>query len=328
MIGRESVSVVIPCFNAEATVGEAIESALRQTWHDIEIIVVDDGSDDGSAELLRGFGARIRIESGPNRGASAARNRGTALATGAYVQYLDADDLLAPEAIERRLRALTETGADVAYSDWQRFEESADGSQNLGEIVVRHIDDVDPDPEIACATFFWAPPVALLYRRRIIDAIGEWNERLPVIQDARFLFEAARRGGRFVHVPGVSAFYRHLSTSLSRGNEAKFMLDVYRNAVEIQSLWEADGTLTPPRKRALAGIFDMTARSLFRFHMPEFDDAVNRLKAVSKRHFGYPEIAQRISRLAGHDVAVAALGAITASAYLAREMRSIFVNKR
>src|SRR5580704_7721487 len=137
MIRRDSVSVVIPCFNAEATVADTIESALTQTWEDLEIIVIDDGSTDSSTNVLRSFGNRIRANFGPNRGASAARNTGTTLATGAYIQYLDADDLLAPEAIERRLAALNENGADVAYSDWQRFETGTDGSRRFGEINAR-----------------------------------------------------------------------------------------------------------------------------------------------------------------------------------------------
>jgi glycosyltransferase involved in cell wall biosynthesis len=318
MTGR--VSVVIPCFNAAVTVGEAIESALAQSWRDVEIIVVDDGSSDSSAEVLRSFANRIRIDSGPNRGASAARNRGTALAAGAYIQYLDADDLLTPEAIERRLLALDDTGADVAYSDWQRFELSAVGSHRLGEIVVRRIEEVDPDAEIACATHFWAPPAALLYRRRIVEAIGGWNERLPVIQDARFLFDAARCRARFVHVPGVSALYRRASSSLSRGNERAFMLDCYRNGIEIQTLWETDGALTPVRQAALAGIFDMTARAFFQFGMPEFDDAVMRLRVVCERRWGYPEIAHHIEQLTGHNVATVTTGA---AKRLARRLRAL-----
>lgn len=323
MTGR--VSVVIPCFDAAATVGEAVASALAQSWRDVEIVVVDDGSSDGSAEALRSFADRIRVDCGPNRGASAARNRGTALATGAYIQYLDADDLLAPEAIERRLLALDDTGADVAYGDWRRFETGADGARRMGEIVARRIEDVDTDAEIACATAFWAPPAALLYRRRIVEAIGGWNERLPVIQDARFLFDAARHRGRFVHVPGVSAFYRQAASSLSRRNDRAFMLDCYRNGMEIQSLWQADGPLTPAHKAALAGIFDMTARAFFQFGMAEFDDAVVRFKEVSGRRFGYPEIAHRVSRLAGRDVALAS---VAMGAKLARGLRSLRDDKR
>lgn len=320
MTASPTVSVVIACFNAEATIGETVESALAQTWLDLEIIAVDDGSTDGSAKILRGFGGRIRAESGPNRGAGAARNRGTALASGAYLQYLDADDLLAPQAIKTRLAALRESDADVAYGDWRRFATGADGSRRLGEIVARRMEDVDPDPEVACATAFWSPPAALLYTRRIVEVIAGWNERLPVIQDARFLFDAARRGARFVHVAGVSAFYRHAGRSLSRGNERNFMLDVYRNGIEIQSLWESDGPLTPARKRALAGIFDMTARTFFRLDMVEFDDAVTRFRRMSGRRLGYPEVARCVSRLAGRDVAV---GLLAVGAQLTRGLRSL-----
>lgn len=314
------VSVVIPCFNAEATLGEAVKSALVQTWRNIEIIVLDDGSSDASAGILRSFGNRIRVEWRPHRGASAARNRGTALASGAYIQYLDADDLLALDAVERRVAALQSTGADVAYGDWQRFSLDAQRARRVGEIVARHMEDIDPDPEIACATSFWAPPAALLYNRRIVEAIAGWNERLPIIQDARFLFDAARHRARFVHVPGVSAFYRDAGRSLSRGNERAFVLDVYRNGIELQSLWEADGRLTLARKNALAGIFDMAARAFFRHDMAEFDDAVARFRQVSERRWGYPEVAHRISRLASPKFA---RSFVQLGAYVSRGLRRL-----
>lgn len=318
---NNAVSVVIPCYNAEATVAEAIESALAQTWPDIEIVVVDDGSTDRSADILRGFKDRIRTDFGPNCGASVARDKGTMLARGEYIQYLDADDLLTPEAVASRLDALRETEADVAFADWQRFSSAPDGSRLLGQLVALRMQDLAPDPELACATTFWAPPAALLYRRCIVDAIGGWNERLPVIQDARFLFDAARQKARFVHVPGVSAFYRDSGASLSRGDEGRFMLDVYRNAIEIQSLWQTEGPLTRPRKMAIAGIFDMTARTFFHLGMPEFDDAVTRFKQVSDRRFGYPEIAHAISAIAGRDFALAAAKFLAQMARLPRAWR-------
>lgn len=111
------VSIVVPCYNAERFLVETLDSAFAQTYPHTEIIVIDDGSTDGTAELIRSYGGRVNAEFGPNRGASAARNRGTALARGEFIQYLDADDQLLSDAIERRVAALQETGADVAYSD-------------------------------------------------------------------------------------------------------------------------------------------------------------------------------------------------------------------
>jgi len=316
------VSVIVPCFNAAGTVGEAIRSALDQDQDGLEIIVIDDGSTDASADVIRSFGDRIRAEFGPNRGASAARNRGTALAHGEFIQYLDADDLLVAGTLERRLAALRESGADVAYVDWQRLERAPDGSFQPGTTIERDMASVDPDPEIACATTFWAPPVTLLYRRTIVDSIGGWNETLPVIQDARFLFDAARLGARFVHVPGIGGLYRvHGDTSLSRRDSRAFVLDIHRNACQIQALWEAQGGLTAPRRAALAGIFDHVARNLFLWGLPEFDDAVARLRALrpgSRWH--YPEVAHALSRLLGAPLARTVMGALAGSRSRMRQL--------
>src|SRR3954463_8415699 len=97
------VSIIIPCFNAERYVGDAIRSALAQTYDSIEVIVIDDGSTDGSLKVIKSFGDAVRIESQPNAGACAARNHGIDLARGEYVQFLDADDLLHPEKIARQM---------------------------------------------------------------------------------------------------------------------------------------------------------------------------------------------------------------------------------
>src|SRR5437764_379604 len=99
------VSIIIPCYNAERFLMETLESAFVQSYTHTEIIVIDDGSNDRTAELIRSCGKRVRSSFGPNRGASAARNRGMGLARGEFIQYLDADDLLVPDAIERRVDA-------------------------------------------------------------------------------------------------------------------------------------------------------------------------------------------------------------------------------
>jgi glycosyltransferase involved in cell wall biosynthesis len=114
---RTLVSILIPCFNAERWIGQAIEGALVQTHASSEIIVVDDGSSDGSLDVIKGFGKHIRWESGPNRGGNAARNQLLALARGSWLQYLDADDYLLPDKIERQIAFLGEhPDADIVYS--------------------------------------------------------------------------------------------------------------------------------------------------------------------------------------------------------------------
>src|SRR5215475_6828332 len=85
------VSIVIPCYNAERFLVETLQSAFNQSYPYTEIIVVDDGSTDGTGALIRAFADRVRAEFQPNRGVCAARNYGTALARGEFIQYLDAD---------------------------------------------------------------------------------------------------------------------------------------------------------------------------------------------------------------------------------------------
>jgi glycosyltransferase involved in cell wall biosynthesis len=99
------VSIIMPCYNSECFVGEAIQSALDQSYPNCEIIVIDDGSTDRSLEVIQSFGDRIHWESQSNQGACAARNRGLALAKGVYVKFADSDDRLLPETIYDQLRA-------------------------------------------------------------------------------------------------------------------------------------------------------------------------------------------------------------------------------
>lgn len=117
------VSIIIPCYNAERWLAETLESALAQTWPDKEIILVDDGSTDGSLALAKTFGSRgVNVVAQANAGAAAARNTGLRLATGDYLQFLDADDLMAPDKIERQVRRLQAEGADcLATCAWGRF---------------------------------------------------------------------------------------------------------------------------------------------------------------------------------------------------------------
>src|ERR1700688_2815435 len=101
------VSVLIPCYNAEKYVGETLESVFRQTWPELEVIVVDDGSTDGSAAVVRSFARpNLRLIQQANRGQTGALNVCCSQATGDFVQYLDADDLIDPDKIALQVERL------------------------------------------------------------------------------------------------------------------------------------------------------------------------------------------------------------------------------
>src|ERR1700730_5442370 len=122
---RMKVTIGIPVFNCETWVATAIQSALEQTWPDKEIIVVDDGSTDRSAEICRSFGSRIRFVQQPNRGGNAARNQVCKLSSGEWIQFLDADDYLKPDKIHSHLDSRADPlDADILCSatiieDWR-----------------------------------------------------------------------------------------------------------------------------------------------------------------------------------------------------------------
>jgi len=129
------ISVVIPCYNSADTIAATIESVLSQEV-ETEIIVVNDGSTDGSADVLERLRPAIQVITTPNRGASAARNAGTELATGEFIQYIDSDDLLAPQTLAARVDSIERTKTDLAHTGWQKFTIDASGTAIPGEISI------------------------------------------------------------------------------------------------------------------------------------------------------------------------------------------------
>ena len=122
---RPIVSVIIPCKNAAAWLGEAMKSCLGQTWREIEIFVVDNGSTDASLNVARRYeGQRVTVLECPRPGASAARNLGLERARGELIQFLDADDVLDREKIRVQVARLsTAPTGTVASGAWVRFRD-------------------------------------------------------------------------------------------------------------------------------------------------------------------------------------------------------------
>jgi glycosyltransferase involved in cell wall biosynthesis len=124
------VSVVVPAFNAEQHIAEAVNSVLAQTYQPVEILVVDDGSSDATREIVAGFGPRVRSFAQTNAGAGAARNRGIAQATGRYIAFLDADDLWPPPKLARQVEILEQNPAcRMVFGHVQQFRQ---GGEDLG----------------------------------------------------------------------------------------------------------------------------------------------------------------------------------------------------
>ncbi len=302
------ISIIIPCYNAERTLAATIASALDQDVEK-EVIVVNDGSTDGSAEIVREFGDRIRSLSTPNRGVSSARDSGTKLAGGQYIQYLDSDDLLASATLGTRLEAVALGEADVVCTDWQKMKLDPDGTCVLADIIRPDLTALEQDAEAATATsIFWAPPAALLYRREIVERIGGWPPGLPVIQDARYLFEAARHKARFAHVARIGAYYCVSPDSLSRRNRSRFIADCARNASEIESIWREQGTLAPSRVDALVQMWTHVANGALLSGLDEFEEARAKYNRLAVRRSLF-EAGYLLRRIVGSSAAASVLQA-------------------
>lgn len=187
------VSVVIPCFNSAAYVREALESVLQQTLRAVELVVVDDGSLDGTRtvveKVVAEHGDRAwRLLHQPNAGVAAARNRGIAAARGRYLLPLDADDRIAPSMLATCAAVLaTDRQVDVVFTDREDFGELT-GIFQSGRF------------ELDRLKYFNQLPYAALYRREVWTATGGYQINVSGFDDWGFWVAAAARGFRGHHV--------------------------------------------------------------------------------------------------------------------------------
>ena len=258
------VSIVVPCFNGDAFVAEAIRSALAQTWDSIEIVVVDDGSTDQSREVIREFGDRVKLIATPNRGGGAARNTGIDAATGEFIQFLDCDDVLLADCVAHKMSAETENG-ESPVCDWRTVGE------NGRDVEIQHA-VLDGDPVAAQLRNQMPTPSPLHRRRDLLDA-GGFDESLPCSQERDLHLRLACRGIVFRRLPEVLHEVRRRVGSVSS--------DYLRVLVQhekiflrcIESLRE-NGGWTKPRAAAFAQAFARDGQHLMRY--PSQSDTAKR----------------------------------------------------
>ena len=250
------VSIIIPCFNAEAWLDATIRSARAQTWPETEIIVVDDGSSDGSLALAHLHeGARVTVVSQENRGAAAARNRGLRLARGSFVQFLDADDLLSPDKVAAQMEVLSDAPADsVASCRWGRFRSDPSEAAFSDTAVFR---DFIPARDFlihVAATSDMMHPASWLTPRAVAEAAGPWDESLSLNDDGEYFCRVLLRASSIRYSPDGSVWYRSgLGGSLSGQISRRAMVSAHRSiALFACHLLSADNS---PQTRAALAIY-------------------------------------------------------------------------
>jgi glycosyltransferase involved in cell wall biosynthesis len=205
------VSVIIPCYNGEAFLKEAIDSVLAQTYRNVEIIVVDDGSTDGSAEIARKLPVRYIRQ--PNSGLTASRNLGIRESQGDYIVFLDADDRLKTEAIETGLRVLIHR-PECALTVGDHLFISENGSHLAYSrkdcLAALHY-------EALLKSNFIEMISSVVFRRSVLDAVGGFDTGLRVAEDYELYLRIARAYPICCH-PAVVAEYRMHHTNASHNS--------------------------------------------------------------------------------------------------------------
>jgi glycosyltransferase involved in cell wall biosynthesis len=181
------VSVIIPTYNRDAMVSEAVASVFEQTFKDFELIVVDDGSTDGTASLLSRFGSSLRPLQQEHRGVSAARNRGVAEARGELIAFLDSDDLWLPEKLAVQVSYLrTFPRAALCHTEeiWLRRGRRVNPRRRHAKAAGKDFVRLLRESLIS--------PSAVLIRRPVLEEAGGFDESLPACEDYALWLKLAR----------------------------------------------------------------------------------------------------------------------------------------
>lgn len=233
------VSILVPCYNAEQWLAETLTSALSQTWPYKEIIVVDDGSSDGSLEIAKQFESPIvKVISQQNQGASAARNTALRQAQGDFFQYLDADDLLSPQKIEEQVRLLQQNqNGMLAVCGTIHFFDGEPPEQGLYDDGLPFL--VDSDDPVHWLLKLWGldgdagmvHPAAWLSPRFVSDAVGPWDENLSLDDDGEYFARIVLNSTGIRRAASSVSYYRKYcdGKSLSSGNSKRHYESAFRS---------------------------------------------------------------------------------------------------
>ena len=212
------VSVIIPTYNCAQYICEAINSVLNQTYKDFEIIVVDDGSNDGTYEKIEGWveSNRIRYLYQSNQGCSAARNYGISNSSGKYIAFLDADDKWLSGMLSRCLAVIEKDGCDLVSTD-NYIVYLREGKEIKGEI--QSYEWIEKTPEELFLTFLEVggigSPEKAVFKREIFDEVGLFDASLTVYEDLDLWIRIAKYGFTWGHIrEPLVIYYKGVEGSL------------------------------------------------------------------------------------------------------------------
>lgn len=268
-----SISVVIPCYNAKRWIAGTLKSVLAQDWPDLEIIVVDDGSSDGSPDLVRAQFPGVRLIVQANQGVAAARNTGIASATCDWITFIDADDIWMPGKLDAQWRLLsTQREAKMSYTAWRVWNSTdPEPSTSLIEELIKVNEGssyyIGPSgwiyPELLEDCCVWTSTV--FAHKSLFDAIGVFDQKLRIGEDYD-LWLRASRVTPILRVSRPLALYRIHPHSITKSPPAiNYQALALTRAIQQWGLESPDGRFAD--KRTVARALSRTWRDYSGAHL-------------------------------------------------------------
>ena len=222
------VSIIISAYNAEKLLPQTLDSVLKQSWTNLEIIVVNDGSTDNTLEVAKSYIAKgIKVISQENKGQDAALNFGYSHAKGEFIKFMDSDDLINPEMIELQVNVLAGSTEYIAYGEWARFYDNNPAGADFTQL--------DYWKDAVPLDFLTARPEGVMLQcgimlipRNIIEKAGTWDERLMLFNDTEFFTRIILQSKGVKFSKGARLYYRSgRSKSISAQRSRKFFESTY-----------------------------------------------------------------------------------------------------
>ena len=235
MINRQPlISVIIPAYNAEKYLAEALTSIINQNYDSIEIILVDDGSTDGTAKVAAVFETRVRYVYQENSGPPAARNKGLSMAQGNVIAFLDSDDLWSDKKLELQLKRLTDKPhleIVIGHTQRLRLSKSCDGDQEF-------IPFLSPQPMLSLGS--------AIIRKSAFDKVGIFDESLFFGDDIDWFLRAREKGLALVIHNDVTQYYRKHTQNITiqRQLDLKYQLIAYKKSIDRRRMQADDSSQT------------------------------------------------------------------------------------
>ncbi len=238
----KKVSVIIPLYNADKYLEDCILSVLSQTYKNIEIVIVDDGSTDSSLEVANRYKSdSVKVVSQVNKGAAAARNTGLQIATGEYIQFLDADDMLDKQKIKYQIDVLQKLNYPsniVVSCGWKHLKDAIydvnDNQKKVWHTYQKPTEILKDFVTIQCCF----PPSVYLTSKKLIYEVGLWNEKLSKNDDGEFFARVLEKAENLIFCPNAHSYYRSTPNSLSKQKSPKAALSQIQSQIIIADIME------------------------------------------------------------------------------------------